>query len=80
MALTSVITTTIDVRPDGVLQVRSDRVVTDDTDGSQMVGNRRAVYTPNMDPAMLPAGRLRRVAIAVWDAATVAAYIAAQGS
>lgn len=66
----------LNILPDGTLQARMDRIVFDDTDNSE-IGRRltRIVYTPDMDPTTLPQ-RVRRIANIVWDAATVAAYIA----
>lgn len=69
---------TITIKPDGVLEVRLDRTIIEDgTDLTTLF--RRAVFTPDMDPTTLPP-RVRRVANAVWDAATVAAYKAVHGS
>jgi hypothetical protein len=69
---------TITIKFDGVLEVRLDRIITEDgADLTTVV--RRAVFTPDMDPATLPA-RVRRAANAFWDAATVAAYKAAHGA
>lgn len=74
MALSDRNEMTISVKFDGVLEVRLDRIIVEDgTDLTTVV--RRAVFTPDMDPATLPA-RIRRAANAFWDAATVAAYIA----
>lgn len=71
----------ISIDADGVIQVRMDRVF---LDGAEEVGRKykRSVVTPDMDPATFPP-RLRKIANAVWDAATIAAYaakIAANGS
>jgi hypothetical protein len=70
----------LNILPDGTLQARSDRIVMDDTDNTE-IGRRivRAIYTPDMDPATLPQ-KVRRIANVVWDAATVAAYKAAHPS
>lgn len=66
---------TITVNPDGVLEVRIDRIIVEDgVDLTKLF--RRAVFTPDMDQATLPP-RVRRVANAMWDAATIAAYKAA---
>ncbi|TGV26326.1 hypothetical protein [Mesorhizobium sp. M4B.F.Ca.ET.143.01.1.1] len=70
----------MNILPDGVLQARMDRIVYDDVTNED-IGRRitRVVYTPDMDPATLPA-KVRRIANIVWDAATVAAYKAAHPS
>jgi hypothetical protein len=65
----------ISINADGVIQVRMDRVILDGTDEVARKYN-RSVFTPDMDPATLPA-KVRRIANVVWDAATVAAYKAA---
>jgi len=64
------------IKVDGVLEVRVDRVI---SDGPEELGRkpRRTVYTPDMDPATLPAGKIRQLANFVWTPAVVAAYIAA---
>lgn len=64
----------INIDADGVIQVRMDRIILDGTDE---IARRfsRTVYTPDMDPATLPA-KVRRIANIVWDAATIAAYLA----
>jgi hypothetical protein len=78
MALSDRNEMTITIKFDGVLEVRLDRfIVEDGTDLTTVV--RRAVFTPDMDPATLPA-RVRRVANIFWDAATIAAYKAAHGA
>jgi hypothetical protein len=58
----------------GVLEVRTDLVVRDD-DGSE-IGRRpsRRTYEPSRDLTTVPAGKLRRIAAAVWDEATVVAW------
>ena len=71
----------INIDADGVIQVRMDRVILDGTDE---IARRysRTIYTPDMDPATLPA-KVRRIANVIWDAATISAYIAkkaAQGA
>jgi hypothetical protein len=68
----------ITILPNGVLEYRRTTRAFDD-DGS-FIGERhwRTTFIPTTDPATLPAGRLRRVAIAVWTQATIDAYIAAQ--
>lgn len=62
------------IKPDGVIEARNDRVI---MDGEEELGRRikRAVFTPDMALADLPA-KVRRIAVVVWDAATIAAYIA----
>ena len=64
----------ISINADGVIEVRMDRVI---LDGAEEINRsyRRFVVTPDMDPATFPL-RLRKIANAVWDAATIAAYIA----
>ena len=64
----------INIDSDGVIQVRMDRVILDGTDEIARKYT-RLVFTPDMDPATLPA-KVRRIANIVWDAATIAAYIA----
>ena len=64
----------IDIDADGVIQVRMDRVIMDGTDEIARKYN-RSIVTPDMDPASFPL-RLRKIANAVWDAGTIAAYIA----
>ena len=71
----------INIDADGVIQVRMDRVI---LDGIEEIDRsyKRTVFTPDMDPATLPA-KVRRIANVIWDAATIAAYIAkkaAQGA
>lgn len=68
----------ITVVPNGVLEVR--RTVRAYDDDGSFIGERhhRVAYPPTTDPNTLPAGRLRRVAIAVWTQNTIDAYIAAQ--
>jgi hypothetical protein len=68
----------ININADGVIEVRMDRVI---LDGEEEIARKykRSVFTPDMDPATFPV-RLRKVANAVWDAATVAAYKAAHPS
>jgi hypothetical protein len=68
----------ITIKADGVMEVRMDRIIFDGTDEIARTF-RRIVYTPDMDPATLPA-KVRRIANVVWDAATVAAYKAAHPS
>jgi len=62
----------ITIRANGIMEVRVDRVI---YDGTTEVARRynRTVYTPDMDPATLPA-KVRRIANVVWDSATVSAY------
>ncbi|TPN11727.1 hypothetical protein FJ971_09995 [Mesorhizobium sp. B2-1-2] len=62
----------INIDADGVISVRIDRVILDGTDE---IARRysRSTFTPDMDPATLPA-KVRRIANIAWDAATVAAY------
>jgi hypothetical protein len=62
----------ITIKADGVMEVRIDRIILDGADEIARTF-RRIVYTPDMDPATLPA-KVRRIANIVWDAATVAAY------
>lgn len=64
----------ISINAEGVIEVRMDRVILDGTEPIARKYN-RSVYTPDMDPATFPL-RLRKIANAVWDAATIAAYIA----
>ena len=71
----------INIDADGVIQVRMDRVI---LDGIEEIDRsyKRTIFTPDMDPATLPA-KVRRIANVIWDAATIAAYIAkkaAQGA
>lgn len=66
----------INIDADGVIQVRMDRVFMDGTE-ELFRKFKRSVVTPDMDPAALPP-RLRKIANAVWDASTIAAYIAKQ--
>jgi len=68
----------INIDSDGVIQVRIDRVI---LDGTEEIARKykRSVYTPDMDPTTFPP-RLRKIANAVWDAATIAAYIAKQAA
>ena len=71
----------ITIKADGVMEVRMDRFILDGTDEIARTF-RRIVYTPDMDPATLPA-KVRRLANIIWDAATIAAYLAkkaAQGA
>lgn len=68
----------ITIKADGVMEVRMDRIIMDGTDEIARTF-RRIVYTPDMDPATLPA-KMRRIANVIWDAATVAAYKAAHPS
>ena len=71
----------INIDADGVITVRTDRVIMDGTDEVARRYN-RFTATPDVDPATLPP-RVRKIANAVWDAATIAAYIAkkaAQGA
>jgi hypothetical protein len=68
----------ITIKADGVMEVRMDRIIFDGTDEIARTF-RRIVYTPDIDPATLPA-KVRRIANVVWDAATVAAYKAAHPS
>lgn len=68
----------ITIKPDGAMEVRMDRIIFDGTDEIARTF-RRIVYTPDTDPATLPA-KVRRIANIVWDAATVAAYKAAHPS
>lgn len=67
----------INIDAEGVIQVRMDRVI---MDGEEEIARKykRSVFTPDMDPATFPV-RLRKIANAVWDAATIAAYKAAHG-
>lgn len=76
MALTDTMELTMVIRPDGVIEARNDRVI---MDGTEELGRKtkRAVFTPDMALADVPA-KVRRVANVVWDAATIAAYIAKQ--
>lgn len=64
----------ININADGVIEVRMDRVI---MDGAEEIARKynRTVVTPDMDPTTFPP-RLRKIANAVWDAATIAAYIA----
>jgi hypothetical protein len=80
MALVEKQEQSLNILPDGTLQARMDRIVIDDAAGEE-IGRKiiRAIYTPDMDPATLPA-KVRRIANVVWDAATVAAYKAAHPS
>ena len=64
----------INIDADGVIQVRVDRVIMDGTEEIARKGN-RSIFTPDMDPATFPL-RVRKIAKAVWDAATLDAYIA----
>lgn len=65
----------ITIRANGVLEVRSDRVILDD--GVELVRSlNRTLYTPNMDPATLP-NKVRQVAQLVWTPAIVSAWLAA---
>lgn len=65
----------ISINAEGVIEVRMDRVILDD--GEEIARRyKRSVVTPDMDPATFPP-RLRKIANAVWDAATIAAYKAA---
>lgn len=64
----------ININADGVIEIRMDRVFLDGTEEVAR-NHKRSVATPDMDPATLPP-RVRKIANAVWDAATVAAYIA----
>lgn len=78
MAFTDRNEMTITVKPDGVLEVRLERTLVEDgVDLTKLF--RRAVFTPDMDPATLPP-RVRRAANAFWDAATIAAYVAAHSA
>lgn len=72
MALSDTVELTMTINPDGVIEARLDRVI---LDGEEELRGRtkRAVYTPDMALADLPA-KVRRIAAVVWDAATVAAY------
>lgn len=65
----------ISINAEGVIEVRMDRVI---MDGDEEIARKykRTVITPDMDPATFPL-RLRKIANAVWDAATIAAYKAA---
>lgn len=74
MALSDTMELTMTILPDGTIEARTDRVI---MDGAEPLGRtgRRAVFTPDMPLADLPA-KVRRVANVVWDAATIAAYIA----
>jgi hypothetical protein len=54
-----------------------DKQFTDDTDGSVATYTTNAAYTPDQDPATLPAGRIRQMANFVWTPAVVAAWAAA---
>jgi hypothetical protein len=67
----------ISIDADGVIHVRMDRVI---LDGTEEIARKyhRSVFTPDMDPATFPV-RLRKIANAVWDAATIAAYRAKTG-
>lgn len=79
MALSDTKELTMVIRPDGQIEARLDRVISDGTEELGR-GGHRAIYTPDMNLADIPA-KVRRVANVVWDAATVAAYkakIAAQ--
>ena len=78
--LTKDVTETIAILPDGVLEYRRTIRAFDD-DGS-FLGERhhRTTIPPTTDPQTLPAGRLRRVAIAVFTQETINAYVAAQGT
>ncbi len=64
----------INIDAEGVIQVRMDRVI---LDGAEEINRsyKRTIVTPDMDPSTFPP-RLRKIANAVWDAATIAAYIA----
>lgn len=64
----------ISINAEGVIEVRMDRVILDGAEELTRKYN-RSVVTPDMDPATFPP-RLRKIANVVWDAATVAAYIA----
>lgn len=68
----------INIDADGIILVRMDRVI---FDGVDEIARKyiRSVYTPDMDPTNFPL-RLRKIANAVWDAATIAAYIAKQAA
>lgn len=68
----------INIDSDGVIQVRMDRVIMDGTDEIARK-YKRSIFTPDMDPTNFPP-RLRRIANVVWDAATIAAYIAKQAA
>jgi hypothetical protein len=70
----------IGITPNGVLEVR--RTIRAFDDDGTLIGERhhRETFVPTTDPQTLPAGRLRRVAIAVWTQATIDAYVAAQGT
>lgn len=74
MALSDTIELTMVIRPNGVIEARTDRVI---MDGAEPLGRtgRRAIFTPDMPLADLP-GKVRRIANVVWDAATVADYLA----
>lgn len=75
MALTDgIVFGSISIDADGVIQVRMDRVI---MDGPDEIARKytRFVVTPDMDPSTFPL-RLRKIANAIWDAATIAAYIA----
>jgi hypothetical protein len=69
---------TIGILPNGVLEYR--RIIRAFDDDGSLIGARhnRTTYVPTTDPQTLPAGRLRRVAIAVWTQNTIDAYIAEQ--
>jgi hypothetical protein len=78
MALSDRNEITITVKPDGVLEVRLERILVEDgADLTRLF--RRAIFTPDMDPTTLPP-RVRRAANAFWDAATIAAYVAAHSA
>lgn len=52
------------IKVDGVLEVRTDRVI---SEGTEELGRKamRTIYTPDMDPATLPP-KVRAVANLVW--------------
>lgn len=70
----------IGVTNNGILEYR--RTVRAFDDDGSLLGERhhRTTFPPTTDPATLPAGRLRRVANAVWTPEVIAAYIAASAA
>ena len=73
MAVTVSKSMRIYISPEGVIEVRTDKNFSDDSDNTTATTTKIDIYTPDMDTTAFP-NRVKKIANVVWDQATIDAW------